>query len=382
MWDTSSWVGAEYTPWRASNELWWANYSSFRPDLQRELPAIKATLGFTALRVWLHSMLYAADSAGLKKSMGDFLDLAEANGLRVGFVFFDDCWNFNGANLSAPCVPRKGLHNGCWMASPQAAERTSIARFKPYVSDIVGSFRADPRVLWWEIYNEPKRRGPQSNFTLALRDAAFGWARAAHPTQPIASCWDDSKDTELVDRHQYMLPWGLNNPVFSDPAEGGFVTEAGARWYQKTRADAGSPLTVINWLTQLKKAAHAPPPPSGFRYEQGALARGDDRPSSPLLNTTLVAAKTACSADSGCAGLTYQGRKDAAGPIAKVYLKGKGDGMDPDGAWSTYYKPSPPPFIPGVMIDWEVCARAPANSTSTRARQQHIHERRLRRSRE
>ena len=105
-WDTSAWVGAEYTPWRASNELWWADYDSYRADLQRELPAIKEIMGFTALRVWVHSMLYSADAVGMKKNMSDFLSLADANGLRVGFVFFDDCWNHAGANLSQPCVPR------------------------------------------------------------------------------------------------------------------------------------------------------------------------------------------------------------------------------------------------------------------------------------
>ena len=61
-WDTSKWVGAEYTPWRASNEMWWADYEAYRPDLLRELPAIKEILGFTALRVWLHTMLHARDA--------------------------------------------------------------------------------------------------------------------------------------------------------------------------------------------------------------------------------------------------------------------------------------------------------------------------------
>ena len=62
-----------------------------------------------------------------------------------------------GANLSAPCVPKKGVHNGCWMTSPQDVERTSVERFKPYVTDIVSTFGHDPRVLWFETYNEPTR---------------------------------------------------------------------------------------------------------------------------------------------------------------------------------------------------------------------------------
>ena len=254
-WDTSSWVGAEYTPWRASNELWWHEYESYKPDLARELPHIKKVLGFTALRVWLHSLLYFHDAAQLKASMADFLATAASHELRVGFVFFDDCWHHAGANLSAPCVPRKGLHNGCWMASPQDSERTSVERFKPFVTDVVSTFKDDARVLWWEVYNEPKR---SDNFSLALRAAAYAWAKAAKPSQPVAACWDDSNATDLVDHHQYTLPWGAANPVFSDPGKGGFVTEAGARWYQRTSFDAGSPLTVINWLQALKAARSTP----------------------------------------------------------------------------------------------------------------------------
>ena len=107
----------------------------------------------------------------------------------------------------------------------------------------------------WEIFNEPK----SNNFSTALRAAAYGWAKAAQPTQPVASCWDDSNATDLVDHHQYFLPWGSKNAVFSDAPKGGFITEAGARWYQKRSDDAGSPLTLLNWLQLLKTASPAPP---------------------------------------------------------------------------------------------------------------------------
>ena len=123
-WDTSTWVGAEYTPWRASNELWWAQYPEYRADVQRELGLIKETLGFNTLRVWLHSMLYEADAAGLKTHLDDFLSLCDAAGFRVGLVFFDDCWNHAGANLSQPCVPRRG----CTTAAGWHRHRTRSAR--------------------------------------------------------------------------------------------------------------------------------------------------------------------------------------------------------------------------------------------------------------
>ena len=38
---------------------------------------------------------------------------------------------------------------------------------------------------------------------------------------------------------------------------GGFVTEAGARWFQ-SQSDFGNPLTVIDWLTKLRANPDAP----------------------------------------------------------------------------------------------------------------------------
>ena len=209
--------------------------------MSRELPLIREVLGFSALRVWVHSMLHADNATALKAHMDDFMSLADQSGMGIGWVFFDDCWNRAGADLARPCVPRKGVHNGCWMASPQDVERTSIGRFEPYVRDLVSTFRADRRVLWWEIYNEPQL---SNNFSAALRTAAYGWAKAESPTQPVASCWDDSADTDLVDSHQYNMPWGKRNKVFRNP---------------------------VRRHTLARRRAHAPPPaaraprPSGRR---------------------------------------------------------------------------------------------------------------------
>jgi hypothetical protein len=193
-------------------------------------------------------MVFANDSTRLLNSMDRFLAISSKCGIKVGFVFFDDCWNHQGASLDTPCVPEKGKHNGCWMASPQDIERTDVDRFKAYVSTTVQHFRADSRVLWWEeiprayacphlrthactqsnprsheqwcpqVFNEP--RAP--NFTLALRDAGFKWAKAAIPTQPVLSCWDDNDDTELVDTHHYSTAFSheWSPAVYSNPTKG------------------------------------------------------------------------------------------------------------------------------------------------------------------
>ena len=108
--------------------------------------------------------------------------------------------------LSLGITPQPGHHNGYWMASPQDVERQNGTEpFRAYVTQIVQRFRTDRRVLWWEIYNEPNRGGhsPASKYSLSLRDAGYAWAKAVGPIQPVLSCWDDNRDTDIVDHHDY-----------------------------------------------------------------------------------------------------------------------------------------------------------------------------------
>lgn len=340
-WDTERWVGAEYTPWKASNELWWHTYQDYRSDVVRELKLTKEIMGFTSIRVFLHTMLYDDDAEKLKANMADFLDITEEQGFSVGFAFFDDCWSHSGANLTAPCVAKKGLHNGCWMASPQDVDRTNVERFEPYVSDIVKTFATDKRIAWWEIYNEPQRK---NEFTMSLRHAAFGWAKAQNPSQPVLACWDDSEDTEIVDSHQYSNPWGVDAKVFTNPAKGGIVTEAGARWYQKTDSDAGSPLTVLNWLTALRG--------------EGELMRSWDRSGDDMdeiAALTVEECESRCRALDGCVTFIYADESCSDTGSSRCWLKSKvGEGREAQCRDSKVVGGQLTPFIPGVMIDWEV----------------------------
>ena len=173
-------VGAEYTPWRAGNQLWWANYSQYAGDVEREVKAMRDVLGLTALRVFLHDMVFRQDPARLLRNMDAFLSTLHAHGMMAGFVFFDDCWQHSGANLSQTCTATQGIHNGCWYAAPQDVDRNGTARHADYVSQVVAAFKTDARVAWWEIFNEPR---VGSSYSMGLRDAGYRWAMAQSPTQ-------------------------------------------------------------------------------------------------------------------------------------------------------------------------------------------------------
>ena len=65
------------------------------------------------------------------------------------------------------------------------------ARLEAYVTGVVSAFGHDPRVLGWDLYNEPGGNTPfgkpVGTLSLPLLRDAFAWARAAAPEQPLTS---------------------------------------------------------------------------------------------------------------------------------------------------------------------------------------------------
>lgn len=205
-------VGCNFIPSNAINQLEMWQADTFDPQtLEREL-GWGAGLGFNAVRVFLHDLLWQQDAAGFKERMHRYLDIADGHGIKTMFVFFDDCWNDN-PRLGPQPEPRPGVHGSGWAKSPGTAvlaDPGAWSRLEDYVSDIVSTFGADERVVVWDIYNEPgnhflltlglpkalsyARLLPQlARYLLRpspsapLLEQAFGWARAAAPRQPLTT---------------------------------------------------------------------------------------------------------------------------------------------------------------------------------------------------
>jgi hypothetical protein len=192
--------GFNYLPRTAVNwvEQWQAE--SFDLATIEEELSWAAEVGFNTLRTNLHSLVWSTDPAGLRARLDRFLGVAARRGMRTTLCLFDDC-GFSGCEprLGRQGDPIPGVHNSRACASPGRAVVCDPARWPAlecYVTDIVGHFRDDPRVLAWDVYNEP---GNDAVFTpgaasmdqsllprsLELAGAAGAWARRAQPTQPL-----------------------------------------------------------------------------------------------------------------------------------------------------------------------------------------------------
>jgi|GEM_PF-1000537 len=252
---TGAWIGSNYTPAYAANQVQF--WHEFKPDvIATELAAAHRHFGINSLRVYLHYINYRDDRENFLGNLGKFIGLCDRAGIKPGFVFFDDCWNHKDISLKTE-APVPGRHNGRWAAVQDVDRKDeNLPLFEAYVSDIVRQYANDPRVHWWEIYNEPNR---SDRFTELLCQKGFAWVKAQQPTQPVICCWDDNPQTEIVDAHNYtdqFAPGGSwDQQAEMNPAKGCVITEAGARWYAGKPASNGSPCEVIHWLKRRKAQA-------------------------------------------------------------------------------------------------------------------------------
>ena len=225
-------VGANYIPSDAINELEMFQAATFNPALNDKELGLAESIGMNTARVFLQDQLWTQDPAGFKTRLDTFLTIASRHHIRPILVLFDSCWETN-PHLGPQHPPIPGIHNSGWVQSP-GKQRLLDPQVEPelaaYVRGVVGAFANDPRVLAWDVWNEPDNRGGDQVADEAakvrrvdeLLPLAFAWARSVHPTQPLTSgVWtgnwsDPSRESEttkiqlaesdVISFHDYAWP--------------------------------------------------------------------------------------------------------------------------------------------------------------------------------
>ncbi len=195
-------VGANYIASNAVNQLEMFQPGTFDPArIDAEL-RLARLIGYNTVRVFLHDQLWIQDQLGFGRRLGHFVDIAARNGVKPLFVLFDSCWDPR-PRLGRQPRPRHGVHNSRWVQSP-GAENLDDRRYRrvlhDYVVGVLTQFRTDPRVLGWDLWNEPDNparqyraveRGDKAELVAELLPQVFRWARSVDPDQPLTSgVWD------------------------------------------------------------------------------------------------------------------------------------------------------------------------------------------------
>jgi hypothetical protein len=227
-------VGSNYIPATAINELEMWQADTFDPQrIDLELGWAES-IGLNTMRVFLHDLLWQQDAPGFQKRIDIFLSIAQKHHIRILFVLFDSCWDPY-PQLGKQRAPRPGVHNSGWVQSPGAAalkDPAQIPRLEGYVKGVVGAFANDPRILGWDVWNEPSGTNQGSYEKQELPDKVelvrvllpkvFAWAREAGASQPLTSgLWEgdwssldklgpmekiQTQESDVLSFHNYSKP--------------------------------------------------------------------------------------------------------------------------------------------------------------------------------
>lgn len=217
--ENQPWIsGCNYVPANAINSIeMWSAETYDHALIDKELGQAEE-LGFNSMRVFLSSIVWNHDPAVYKKTIDDFLGICDSHGIRAIFVLLDDCWNAESAYGKQP-EPKPGVHNSGWAQDPPVSSRadttTLFKNMEAYVKDIIGSFRMDERILFWDLYNEPGNE-KHGDTSLPLLKHLFEWGRECGPVQPLSSgIWSHSlpnlnkfqlENSDIISYHCYGAP--------------------------------------------------------------------------------------------------------------------------------------------------------------------------------
>ena len=144
--------GFNYTPSYAYN--YFEEWPNFEPSIwEKEVPYAKR-FGANHLRIWMERDPWQADPNLFLKNVDTALNILGRNGIKMMPTLFNSWhgldWEMGGTYL---------LHvaDGNWK------------RFEPYIESFVGYFKDDPRIVIWDLANEPpvwnrERDKPWINF--------------------------------------------------------------------------------------------------------------------------------------------------------------------------------------------------------------------------
>lgn len=276
-------VGSNYIPADAINQLEMWQAETFDPKrIDLELGWAEG-IGLNSVRVFLHDLVWEEDAAGFQKRIDTFLAIADKHHIKVMFVLFDSCWDSN-PKSGPQRSPRPGVHNSGWVQSPGAtalADKKEYPRLESYVKGVVGEFAKDPRILAWDVWNEPSNTNegtydksePEDKKKLVekLLPEVFAWAREAGATQPLTSGlwegnWSSPKKMDAITKIQFEESDVLSFHNYDAPNQFRKRIEWLERYHQ--------PILCTEYMARPRHSTFAGILPIAKKYKVGAINWG------------------------------------------------------------------------------------------------------------
>ncbi len=176
---------------------------------ERELK-LAAETGFNTIRIIMEFIVWDREHDGFMERLERYIATAAKYGITCTVVFGNDCMPPKGEGWKPLCLGeqhydwgyhggRKNSQHGVFsdvgyhlLDEPELAER-----HYEWVREIIETYKNDPRIIMWDLYNEA---GNSNRKELTPKHLAkfFEIAREIDPIQPLTACtWSCSPDPEL-----------------------------------------------------------------------------------------------------------------------------------------------------------------------------------------
>ncbi len=263
------WIcGFNYIPANAINYTAMWDKTSFSPEIIDKELALAETTGFNTLRVVLQFIVWEDDPKYFSEVFGKFLSICTKHKIKVIPALFDDCVFGENVDpsLGKQPEPLEGWYAWAWSPSPghsMVSDTSTYFRLEKYVKNIIGSFKNDPAILAWDLYNEPTNSGLGKK-SLPLVQKVFQWARAINPSQPITlAYWNGNlaldkiifENSDIITFHSYSEKEGVERLI-------------------QTLKQYNRPLICSEWLNRPKGSTVESVLPIFFRENIGCLHWG------------------------------------------------------------------------------------------------------------
>ena len=195
--------GFNYVPANAiSYTEMFMDYAFNTEIITKEL-ALAKDVGFNCVRFVLPFIVWEKEPETFKTRLDTLLTICHKYSLKAMPCLFDDCCFGDQANplfgKQPDVIP--GWYGNGWTPSPGhdiVRDSTQLPRLESYVKDIISSYKDDPRVWVWDLYNEPtngvgigRYNSRLGDASLPLLESVFRWARKVNPSQPLTvGKWD------------------------------------------------------------------------------------------------------------------------------------------------------------------------------------------------